>query len=70
MARLMAAAGIRPQSTQVRAGDAELARITGARAPSGVPVTITAPAPAVAQRPARAGAGRSRRPRRPASRAA
>ena len=70
MARLMAAAGIRPESAQVRAGDAELARVTGARAPSGVPVTITAPAPAVAQRPARAGAGRSRRPRRPASRAA
>ncbi|MFX0591751.1 DEAD/DEAH box helicase [Melissospora conviva] len=70
MARLMAAAGIRPESANVRAGDAELARVTGARAPSGVPVTITAPAPAVAQRPARAGAGRSRRPRRPASRAA
>ncbi|MGW7518177.1 DEAD/DEAH box helicase [Streptomyces sp. NPDC054796] len=48
MSRLMATAGITPQITQVRAGDPELVRITGARPPSGVPVTITAP---VAERP-------------------
>ncbi|MFG2618862.1 DEAD/DEAH box helicase [Streptomyces sp. NPDC048507] len=43
MARLMAAAGIVPQTTQVRSGEEELRRITGARTPSGVPVTVTAP---------------------------
>jgi superfamily II DNA/RNA helicase len=50
MARLMAAAGITPQTAQVRSGEAELSRITGAQAPSGVPVTITAP---VVERPKR-----------------
>ncbi|MFI8910995.1 DEAD/DEAH box helicase [Streptomyces sp. NPDC053513] len=43
MARLMATAGIVPETTQVRSGEEALARITGARTPSGVPVTITAP---------------------------
>jgi superfamily II DNA/RNA helicase len=43
MTRLMADAGITPQVTQVRSGEAELSRITGAQAPSGVPVTISAP---------------------------
>ncbi|MGA4538921.1 DEAD/DEAH box helicase [Uniformispora flossi] len=44
MIRLMAAAGVTAQTTQVRSGDAELSRITGAQAPSGIPVTISAPA--------------------------
>ncbi len=35
---LTAKAGVRPSSTQVRPGDAELNRITGARTPSGEPV--------------------------------
>ncbi|MET7680607.1 DEAD/DEAH box helicase [Streptomyces sp. NPDC005423] len=43
MSRLMVAAGVTPQVTQVRSGEAELTRITGAQAPSGVPVVITAP---------------------------
>ncbi|HET6859399.1 MAG TPA: DEAD/DEAH box helicase [Streptomyces sp.] len=43
MTRLMQAAGISPQTAQVRSGEAELSRITGARVPSGVPVTIVAP---------------------------
>ncbi|MCI3274912.1 DEAD/DEAH box helicase [Streptomyces cylindrosporus] len=43
VARLMAAAGIRPTITAVRSGEAELSRITGAKAPSGVPVVIAAP---------------------------
>ncbi|MEV4658401.1 DEAD/DEAH box helicase [Micromonospora sp. NPDC049301] len=81
VSRLMATAGIRPESVQVRAGDEALARVTGAREPSGVPVTITAP-PAPAGRGRTAGgsggsttdggartahraSGRSRRPRRP-----
>ncbi|MBW1597715.1 DEAD/DEAH box helicase [Streptomyces sp. JJ38] len=62
MTRLMAAAGIVPQTTQVRAGAESLRRITGAQAPSGVPVVITAP---VAERPQRAATSRGRR--RPAS---
>ncbi|MDO0913256.1 DEAD/DEAH box helicase [Streptomyces sp. DT2A-34] len=44
VSRLMASAGITPQIAQVRSGEAELSRITGAQAPSGVPVVITAPA--------------------------
>ncbi|MEI5527906.1 DEAD/DEAH box helicase [Streptomyces brasiliscabiei] len=43
MTRLMAAAGIVPTTTRVRSGEEELSRITGARTPSGIPVTITAP---------------------------
>ncbi|MFF7729461.1 DEAD/DEAH box helicase [Streptomyces sp. NPDC008001] len=57
MTRLMAAAGITPQTTQVRSGEAELSRITGAQAPSGVPVTITVPA---TERPRRAASSSSR----------
>ncbi|MEU5400618.1 DEAD/DEAH box helicase [Streptomyces sp. NPDC005963] len=61
MVRLMADAGIRPQTTQVRPGDEALNRITGARTPSGVPVVITAP---VVERPRRdAGTPRGRRRR-------
>ena len=43
MSRLMDAAGISPRIAQVRSGEAELSRITGAQAPSGVPVVIAAP---------------------------
>ncbi|MGI5340664.1 DEAD/DEAH box helicase [Streptomyces sp. CA-181903] len=43
MNRLMVSAGITPHVAQVRSGEAELSRITGAQAPSGVPVVITAP---------------------------
>jgi hypothetical protein len=58
MERLMATAGITPQTASVRSGDAELTRITGAQAPSGIPVTITAPA---SDRPKRSAASRGRR---------
>ncbi|MFG2904439.1 DEAD/DEAH box helicase [Kitasatospora sp. NPDC048286] len=44
--RLMTVAGIRPTITKIRPGDADLARITGARTPSGVPVTLAVPVPA------------------------
>jgi superfamily II DNA/RNA helicase len=70
MNRLMAIAGITPQTTAVRSGEAELSRITGAQAPSGIAVTLTAPE---AERPPRnASPGRGRRnrhatPRRSAS---
>ncbi|MDQ0989326.1 DEAD/DEAH box helicase [Streptomyces sp. V3I7] len=53
MARLLSDAGIRPQVTQVRSGEAELSRITGAQAPSNVPVAGSG---AVAERPQRGGA--------------
>ncbi|MER6717608.1 DEAD/DEAH box helicase [Streptomyces halstedii] len=43
VARLMADAGITPHTARVRSGEAELSRITGARAPSGVPVAGAAP---------------------------
>jgi superfamily II DNA/RNA helicase len=63
--RLLAIAGVTARSARVRAGDAELARITGARAPSGVPV----PVPAARTEPrlaARSDPGRGgRRRRRP-----
>ncbi|MEV1026283.1 DEAD/DEAH box helicase [Streptomyces sp. NPDC050264] len=62
MVRLMSDAGIRPQITQVRSGEEELHRITGAQAPSGIPVVIAQP---VAERPKRGSASRGRR--RPAS---
>ncbi len=55
--RLMTQAGITPSITEVRSGDAELSRITGAQAPSGVPVVIAAP---VVERPRRAAASSSR----------
>ncbi|WP_069766210.1 DEAD/DEAH box helicase [Streptomyces sp. LUP47B] len=63
MSRLMVAAGITPLTTQVRVGDEALHRITGAQAPSGIPVVITAP---VVERPKKRGAT-SRGRRRPAS---
>ncbi|PJE98317.1 DEAD/DEAH box helicase [Streptomyces carminius] len=61
MDRLLACAGIVPRTARVRSGEAELTRITGAQAPSGVPVTIAAPAP---ERAGRAGRGAPSRRRR------
>ncbi|WP_406430162.1 DEAD/DEAH box helicase [Streptomyces sp. NBC_01589] len=58
MTRLMTAAGIVPQTTQVRSGEEALSRITGAQTPSGIPVTITA---AVTERRQRSAASRGRR---------
>ncbi|MFF1453305.1 DEAD/DEAH box helicase [Streptomyces sp. NPDC058274] len=43
MTRLMADAGITPRTARVSSSDAELARLTGAREPSGVPVVIEVP---------------------------
>ncbi|MBY8877316.1 DEAD/DEAH box helicase [Streptomyces sp. PLK6-54] len=62
VSRLMSTAGITAQTTQVRSGDAELSRITGAQAPSGIPVSVSAPP---AEHPRRTGApvrGRRGRP--------
>jgi superfamily II DNA/RNA helicase len=64
--KLMADAGITARRTAVHSADAELARLTGARTPSGVPVVLPAPATAPVAAPHAAGtaAGRSRRRRR------
>jgi superfamily II DNA/RNA helicase len=62
MARLMADAGITPKTARVRSGEAELSRITGARAPSGVAVTITAPVAEPAKPRVSAARGRRSRP--------
>ncbi|MFF3894143.1 DEAD/DEAH box helicase [Streptomyces sp. NPDC001812] len=67
MTRLMEMAGIVPQTTQVRAGAEALHRITGAQAPSGIPVVITAP---VTERPRRGATSRGRRRAVPAARRA
>ncbi|WEH16541.1 DEAD/DEAH box helicase [Streptomyces sp. VNUA24] len=58
--RLMAVAGITPTTTRVRSGGADLNRITGAQAPSGVPVVL---APPVTEQPAARPASRGRRGR-------
>ncbi|MEV4757741.1 DEAD/DEAH box helicase [Micromonospora sp. NPDC049559] len=78
VSRLLAAAGIKAGaaagSGSVRPGSAELVRVTGAQAPSGVPVAPDpTPAPATGAVAARAGSahrgsGRPRRPRRPRAR--
>ncbi|MFE9427528.1 DEAD/DEAH box helicase [Kitasatospora sp. NPDC006697] len=67
MARLMARAAITPATTKVRAGDEELARITGARTPTGIPTTIPDP---VIERPRRGSSGGRDRYGRPARNAA
>ncbi|MCT9075112.1 DEAD/DEAH box helicase [Streptomyces fulvoviolaceus] len=64
MTRLMADAGITPRTTRVRSGEAELSRITGAQAPSGVPVIL--PPPPAAERPTRSAASSRGRRSRPA----
>ncbi|MFE1786385.1 DEAD/DEAH box helicase [Streptomyces sp. NPDC059506] len=65
--RLMADAAITPNTARVHSADAELARITGAQEPSGVPVVISVPAPAQsARRGGSGGSGSRGRRSRPA----
>ena len=64
MTRLMADAGITPKTAQVRSGEAELSRITGAREPSGVAVTIAEPVAEPGKRSASTSRGRRSRPGR------
>ncbi|RKE17197.1 DEAD/DEAH box helicase [Streptomyces sp. TLI_171] len=62
MARMMTTAAITPVTTRVSAGDEDLARITGARVPTGIPTVIAAP---VVERPGRSkSTSRGRRSRR------
>ncbi|WP_159944888.1 MULTISPECIES: DEAD/DEAH box helicase [unclassified Nocardiopsis] len=60
MTRLMSRARIDPHTARVDAEDAELVRVTGAREPSGVPVSVPSGGPRERRRRAPAG----RRPRR------
>ncbi|MEY9874578.1 superfamily II DNA/RNA helicase [Streptacidiphilus sp. MAP12-33] len=64
MTQLLKDAGVRPNDDRVRPGDPELVRITGARRPSGVPVTLPVPTPPAppAQRAPRATSARGGRP--------
>ncbi|MEW2294515.1 DEAD/DEAH box helicase [Streptomyces sp. NPDC006743] len=71
--RMMAGAGIEPTVTKVRSGEAELSRITGARAPVGIPLDAGAAVPrpkntnapfrglGTTKDPARGAGGRSRK---------
>lgn len=59
--RLLADAGVTARTARIRPGAPELHAITGARTPSGVPVTL--PAPPAAPREGRGSAGRDRRGR-------
>ncbi|MFE7856914.1 DEAD/DEAH box helicase [Streptomyces sp. NPDC057403] len=68
MDRLMADAGITPSTTRVRPGEDELRRITGARTPSGVPVTVAAPPPPARSAGTGSGSGNRRRRGRPGGR--
>ncbi|MGW3391553.1 DEAD/DEAH box helicase [Streptomyces cinereoruber] len=67
MGRLMSNAGISPRTAQIKSSDEELAELTGAREPSGVPVVIETPQPTPPRKPAGSGgSGGGRRRRRPA----
>ncbi|WP_308406036.1 DEAD/DEAH box helicase [Streptomyces naphthomycinicus] len=57
--RLMTDAGIAPNTARIRPGEAELRHITGARTPSGVPVTLAEPVDG--RREGKGSAGRNRR---------
>ncbi|MFG2620149.1 DEAD/DEAH box helicase [Streptomyces sp. NPDC048507] len=43
MTRLMSDAGITPRTAQIKSSDEELARLTGAKEPSGIPVVLEVP---------------------------
>ncbi|MGA5869684.1 DEAD/DEAH box helicase [Streptomyces cinereoruber] len=70
MGRLMSNAGISPRTAQIKSSDEELAELTGAREPSGVPVVIETPQPTPPRKPTGSGGGSGsgggRRRRRPA----
>ncbi|MCI3278276.1 DEAD/DEAH box helicase [Streptomyces cylindrosporus] len=66
--RLMSDAGIRPRTARVTSSDTELTTITGAREPSGVPVTIEVPQPATPPASRKAGKPDTEPGRRPSRR--
>ncbi|MFE1414132.1 DEAD/DEAH box helicase [Streptomyces sp. NPDC085524] len=62
MTRLMSDAGISPRTAQIKSSDEELARLTGAKEPSGVPVVLEVPQqPAPAKPRSGSGSGSRRR---------
>ncbi|MFJ4670724.1 DEAD/DEAH box helicase [Kitasatospora purpeofusca] len=65
MARMMATAAITPVTTRVSAGDEYLARITGARVPTGIPTVIEAPVVERSRRGTSTSRNRRSRPARP-----
>ncbi|MFI8099949.1 DEAD/DEAH box helicase [Streptomyces sp. NPDC086023] len=67
VSRLMSDAGISPKTAQIKSSDAALAELTGAREPSGVPVTVEVPAPQAPAAPKKS--RRSRGPARSADQA-
>lgn len=62
--RMMRRAGVRAQRTRVSAGDDALVRITGAQAPSGIPVEVEPETPRPPRRGHRTSQGRHRGERR------
>ncbi|MFD8636291.1 DEAD/DEAH box helicase [Streptomyces sp. NPDC059533] len=56
MSRLMSDAGISPRTAQIKSSDEELARLTGAKEPSGIPVVLEVPQQPAAPK-ARTGSG-------------
>ncbi|MBO4253265.1 DEAD/DEAH box helicase [Streptomyces griseorubiginosus] len=64
MSRLLADAGVTARTVRTRSGDAELSRITGARAPSGTPVTLPGPVTAAPGRARSSGRRRAGQPAR------
>ncbi|MFD5462220.1 DEAD/DEAH box helicase [Kitasatospora sp. NPDC127059] len=64
MARMMTTAAITPITTRVSSGDEDLARITGARVPTGIPTVIADP---VVERPRRSSSTSRGRRGRPAA---
>ncbi|MEU3374310.1 DEAD/DEAH box helicase [Streptomyces sp. NPDC006660] len=65
MTKLMSFAGIRPSTAEIKSSSQELARLTGAREPSGVPVVIEVPPQPEPKRASTGGRSRSRRGPRP-----
>ncbi|MGW8354194.1 DEAD/DEAH box helicase [Streptomyces wedmorensis] len=63
MGRLMSNAGISPRTAQIKSSDEQLAELTGAREPSGVPVVIETPQPTPPRSAAGSGSGGGRRRR-------
>ncbi|MEU9142872.1 DEAD/DEAH box helicase [Streptomyces sp. NPDC048349] len=63
MTRLMSDAGISPRTAQIKSSDEELARLTGAKEPSGIPVILEVPQPTAPKPRSGSGSGSSSRRR-------
>ncbi|GHI80708.1 DEAD/DEAH box helicase [Streptomyces spororaveus] len=63
MTRLMSDAGISPRTAQIKSSDEELARLTGAKEPSGIPVVLEVPQPTAPKPRSGSGSGSGSRRR-------